>query len=877
VQPSFFAIAAGAPRALASPAQVCAVWTDVLRAVRPTRLKGLFPSAPPAGESDWALRTGILIQDLRASLAEGALRIGDVLRKDGPASEEPERWDDLAELERRYLRQLAGLGLADPCEVEIGIASAPAFDASIRRIVVACVPDPSPLMVRALTALAANVPVLILIHAPESLAEAFDDWGRPIPERWDAREIAIPDEDANLHVCVSPGAQARAALDLAGEALAAGTAAIGVPDAEVGAALTPLLEERGLIPFDPAGLPLAQHPLFGLLEAFGDLARTRSFQSLARLLRRSDLLDAVARNRRAPAAAVLADLDRIHAEHLPCGAEDAFARRSGADSPLGRAFAFVREHLVSFEEKPFDAAVRGLLQSVYQGRTVQGEDAEGRSFLLAAEGLNGLLDEMPDSFLKAVGFDNGQALGLLLERGRHTAFYPEPPEASVDLEGWLELPWNDAPTLIVAGFNEGFVPDGRLSDVFLPNAARVSLGLRSDAERLARDAYTLASILGWRRACGGRVCLLVGRFSAAGDPLRPSRLLFRCDDDTLVSRCRRLFHGAEDPRPNVPPSVSFRLHADAMEPPAERLQSRTVSVSDFRTYLACPFRFYLRRVLGLEPVEARKSELDAFEFGTLVHDALRVLGEDRSLVGARDPGAVHAALSERLDGGVRRQFGRRPPLSVAIQVEAARQRLLHAAQVHVRTVSEGWRIVDVEKPFDCCLEEVVLNGRVDRLERHERTGAVRALDYKTGERGDPPEKMHLGPVRDTTPPYAQVAFGDKPRAWTDLQLPLYRHLIAQSGSYAGPISTGYFVLPRAVRDTDVMMFEGLDDERTRHAVACARGVLAELAARHFWPPAAADAERDPFAPLFPVDPEAGFDAEAFRMFLARSSGAGVAR
>jgi ATP-dependent helicase/nuclease subunit B len=172
---------------------------------------------------------------------------------------------------------------------------------------------------------------------------------------------------------------------------------------------------------------------------------------------------------------------------------------------------------------------------------------------------------------------------------------------------------------------------------------------------------------------------------------------------------------------------------------------------------------------------------------------------------------------------------------------------------------------------------VVLNGRVDRLERHERTGAVRALDYKTGERGDPPEKMHLGPVRDTTPPYAQVAFGDKPRAWTDLQLPLYRHLIAQSGSYAGPISTGYFVLPRAVRDTDVMMFEGLDDERTRHAVACARGVLAELAARHFWPPAAADAEKDPFAPLFPVDPEAGFDAEAFRMFLARSSGAGVAR
>jgi len=869
VQPSFVAVPSGPGSHVATPAQVLAVWADVLRVAGPSRFKGLFPTTPAAGEFDWAFRTGRLIHELRSTLAEGGLRIADVLNREGPAAEEPERWADLAALERRYLKQLMGLGLADPWEAEIQAASAPSMDPSIRRIVVACVPDPSAVMVRALAALAAERPVFVLVHAPESLADAFDAWGRPIPGTWEAREIAMPDESANLHVCASPGAQARCLLDLAGEPLAVGSVAVGVPDAEVGAALTPLLEDRGIVPFDPAGRPLALHPLFGLLETFGELAATRTFQALSRLMRRSDLLDALARTHQAPAQAVLADLDRIHADHLPCAAEDAFTRRANTESPLGRTFAFIRQRLQAFAEQPFDEAVRGLLDAVYRGRSIRTDDLDGQAFVLAAEGLNGLLEEMPASFLKITGLDNGQALALLLERARRTAYYPEPAEAGVDLEGWLELPWNDAPVLVVTGLNEGFVPDGRLSDVFLPNAARARLGLRCDAERLARDAYTLTSMIEWRRTQGGRVCLLVGRTSAAGDPLKPSRLLFHCDDDTLVSRCGRLFRGAEDRRPNVPPSVSFPLHAEAVAPAAGRLPLPSVSVSDFKAYLACPFRFYLQRILRLETVEARKDELDALDFGILIHEALSVLGTEASLVSERDADRVYAALVARFDREVRIRFGRRPPLTVAIQAEAARQRLLHAARIHVASVEEGWRMVAVEASVECRFDGVTLRGRVDRIERNERSGLVRALDYKTGEKGDPPEAAHFGTVRETTPDYARVEFGGRARAWRDLQLPLYRHLLAQSGDFPEAVTTGYFVLPRAVRDTKILPFDGLDAGQTAQAVACARGVLADLAAHRFWPPSEVAADRDDFAPLFSVDPEAGFDVAAFRRFLTQ--------
>jgi hypothetical protein len=84
------------------------------------------------------------------------------------------------------------------------------------------------------------------------------------------------------------------------------------------------------------------------------------------------------------------------------------------------------------------------------------------------------------------------------------------------------------------------------------------------------------------------------------------------------------------------------------------------------------------------------------------------------------------------------------------------------------------------------------------------------------------------------------------------------------------VTTGYFVLPRAVRDSGLRPFDGLDDALTAKAVACARGAIADLSARRFWPPAQVDADRDPFAPFFPVDPEAGFDVEAFLRSLRKA-------
>src|SRR6185295_6534232 len=93
---------------------------------------------------------------------------------------------------------------------------------------------------------------------------------------------------------------------------------------------------------------------------------------------------------------------------------------------------------------------------------------------------------------------------------------------------------------------------------FLPDSLRALLGLRHDSARFARDAYLLSAMLAARHANGAVVCM-TGKLSATRDPLKPSRLLFRCADAQLAERAARLFGAAEVARPSVPASISFKL------------------------------------------------------------------------------------------------------------------------------------------------------------------------------------------------------------------------------------------------------------------------------------------------------------------------------
>ncbi|MDD5093904.1 MAG: PD-(D/E)XK nuclease family protein [Dehalococcoidia bacterium] len=833
---------------IANKTEVSAIWAHLLMNADLKHLCGLFPARIPEQRLSWALHTGRMIQRLRDALADGGYRIADVHREFDSVLEEPQRWQDLAELETAYFARLSQVGKRDPIELMIEQTSKPELPARIERIIIAAVPDPTPLLIRALENLAKRISIVILIHAPESLADWFDQWGRPIPEKWRDSRIVIPDPQANIILAGSPPSQSQKALHLmAAEKDRFGPAdiAIGVPDPSITPHLWAELEDRGLLPFDPAGKPATEHPLFHLLDSFHTLATEGSYQSFSAFLRHADVLERIGLSPHL----LLEELDRFQNEHLPSGWKDIADRFSTKTCPpqfdnLEKAVAFTQRLIDDFERIGLDSAVRSLLQMVYEIRTVDPAKPEDGEFIEVAKLIDATLREFESETVSILGLGKRETLALLIQRLGEQRYSLMRKGAVIDLEGWLELPWNDAPFLIVTGMNEEMVPASRLGDIFLPDSLRIQLNLPDDSMRLATDIYILQELIESRKAAG-RVSLLAGKTSSAGDPLKPSRLLFYCDDTELPHRAERLFGDAEERRDNHPPTISFRLMVGAGSKPAPT----KMSVTQFKDYMACPFRFYMKHILGMEALDDQKTELDAMDFGSLVHHALKQMAQNQRMRRCENASELAGFLSTEAEKWAEERFGKSPPLQIEIQLLAAIQRLSAAARVQAELVGEGWEIHKSEWRVETSLKGMQVSGRIDRVDRHRQTGRIRILDYKTSEKATKPEAVHLLSASKDARDYARVFIAEKEKRWGDLQLPLYRLMLL--GDFAGPIEFGYFNLPKAITETGLTIWEDFNDKLMKSSKGCAEGVIEDIQNGRFWPPAA-KVQYDDFAALFPA-------------------------
>ncbi len=843
VPPSYFLVTGGeSPVVECSAAVSQAVWAHTLRAVPPDA----FPIAlkVPEGGCDaaWALRTGRQFQSLRAVLADGGVTIADVVARLGEALPERERWVELAALEQRYREQAHAFGVADPCDVKMRRAERPVLPEGVSRVVVAGVPDPSLLTLRALERLADTVSVEVLIHAPESLESLFDGWGRPLPDAWRTREIPLPDGADGILLAGTPEAQAACVIDTI-EAVdarwGAGDLAIGVPDVEVIPHVMAALSDQGLRAFDPGDRPMSRHRLFHLIAAVVALHRDGSYEALRAALRHPDLLGRVASTGGVAGDAVLTELDRLQNDHLPpdVSAVRAVLARKPPDraTALGAALAALDALIAPLGVASVHDAVAALLRDVYAGRMLDANDGTDQDFLRAAGCVMDVLDEFRAAAMESLDLSEADRLQLFVSRLGESSYPCDRDAAQVDLEGWLELPWNNAAVLIVTGMNEGCVPDGRLSDVFLPDALRVRLGLRHDALRLARDVYLLSAMCACRRR-DGVVRLICGKVSGAGDPLRPSRLLFRCPEADLPGRAARLFDAPREERLTCPATVSFRLRPAAAGVKAEERTIERLPVTAFHDYLACPFRFYLTHLLDMASLSDDKRELDARDFGSLVHHVLEQLA-DPELYALSDAGLLGDALEGAARAWVRRRYGARPALPVLVALDAAVQRLHAAAQCHVALPTVGWEPLRVEQKATLQVGGLTVSGRIDRVDRHRDRGTLRVIDYKTSDRAVHPAESHLSTARADTPSFALAGIQVRGRnlCWTDLQLPLYRAMVTAMG-LGGDIELAYFNLPKAIVDTGMAVWDEMNEALHETAMACARGVALAIAERRFWPP-----------------------------------------
>ncbi len=222
-------------------------------------------------------------------------------------------------------------------------------------------------------------------------------------------------------------------------------------------------------------------------------------------------------------------------------------------------------------------------------------------------------------------------------------------------------------------------------------------------------------------------------------------------------------------------------------------EKHVFSPSQLETYLNCPFQFFCRHVLKLEPIdEPRELDEDLTERGSVVHDVLEAFEKLRAASDGSEPDealmarVVDRALPRDRDGLGDLEAGFREIERGQVErtvAEYLRQRVEYrSGPPAVPTWFEyafGEPETDHPEPFELRLGDQAarLKGRIDRIDVLESSDGprFRVIDYKSG---SPPSGKDVTEFRM-------------------LQLPLYAMAVERflfEGGRAGPRDVGYWGL-----------------------------------------------------------------------------------
>ncbi len=794
-------------------------WVEALRSSDRRALEPVLPALPAADDLEEWLALARMLGRLHRELAAEALDCRSVADCGAnlPGFREEARWQALAAIQQRYLRVLDGLELWDLQTARL-FAIRHVECRSDSPIVLVGTPDLNQAQRMMLDQVREQVTALVF--APPEARDRFDDHGCLRPEAWQAAAIELSDD--RIEVVDDAAAQAEAvvrAIAAWGGRYSAEEIALGVPDERIIPDLQRRLAQFGLRTRYGAGTPLGRSGPYRLLAAVAEYAAGERFSAFAALVRHPDLDRwLLGRGIRGD---WLTQLDRFHSEHLPYRLTREVLR---ADEDLGllrRVFGTVRElvhGLLQPEPRRLShwaGPVLDLLVEVFGGRPLDTAVPADRATLAACEEVKSAAEglvSVPGPLMPSV--TGAAALRLILRELESGTVPPPADRGALELLGWLELPLDDAPAMVVTGLNEGIVPSSLNADLFLPNRLRRALGIEDND---ARDAYALtlltASRADWK--------LIAGRRTGEGEPLTPSRLLFACDEETIARRTRAYFKSGESgggpiAGPLRSGRATTRLDVPRPKPLAKPVES--MRVTEFRDYLACKYRYYLRHRLGLGAIDDAAEELDGGLFGSLAHEVLCRFGAGPLKASERDD-EILAWLNAALDEAVAEQYGGQPRAVVRVQVEQLRRRLTAFARWQAERAKQGWTIEHVEyAPEKASLmvdnKPMGLRGRIDRIDRNaDDRWAI--FDYKTSDTPREPDEAHRRDDR-----------------WVDLQLPLYRHLVGEL-KIVEPV-LGYIVLPKDVAKTGELP-AAWDAAALASADEAAAEVVRAVRKQDFWP------------------------------------------
>lgn len=792
--------------------------------------------------SDWLPLVKSLIA-LHRELSSEVFTFRQVLKRvnEIPGFPEIERWETLAKIQRHYFDLLESYELWDR-QTARTVAVFNKECETDKRIVLIGTVDLNQSTRRMVELVQQKVDVLIA--GDPSMADKFDDCGCLVAAGWLDEKINV--DHSKIKTAENPAEQAELVIDWLAELngrYPINEIQVGVPDSQVTPFVARALEENEIESIDLSGESTALSRPVTLLKILGEYLQSQRWDAFAELVRHPDVYRMI--SSQVKNSVWLEQVDKYQNKALPARLPINNLPKPVVQSSIYSVCVVIQNWLSPILANETNAAenckrIREVLLNVYGELKLDRRLEPNRKLLAAVSKLQSAILELESAAgLDDLEVDPALTIRIIYDSVSGESYIKRSDPNSLELAGWLELPLSDANAICVTGMNDGVVPSVESANVFLPNSLRSFLGLMDNSRRFARDAYAIQVI----NRCRDDIQFIMGRRDVENSPLLPSRLLMSCDPNELPTRALDFFNYKSTRPPrfwlNKADRFADRQSLAIPEPTEKWLIDQSFSVTDFKKYMACPYRFYLSRVLKLKSVDDRGFELEASEFGNLFHDLVESFGRSNAK-DSNDKKEIEEYLLDELAKMSRERFDVQRQVSVSIQLKHLERRLKAFAVAQADWRKQGWKIQEVESTsyqakIDVDGIDAIIHGRIDRIDANEDDQRLAVLDYKAFENHKSPNETHVKRNRRVKQnEYVPVEKDE----WVDLQLPLYYHLIAQSKFKAddrSKIVVGYFVVPGEVDKTGVVKADWRE-ECLDNAFERAREIISDIRNQRFWPP-----------------------------------------
>lgn len=291
--------------------------------------------------------------------------------------------------------------------------------------------------------------------------------------------------------------------------------------------------------------------------------------------------------------------------------------------------------------------------------------------------------------------------------------------------------------VLVIGADAEHLPSQAQETLFFSNAVRRELGLATRASRQHQQLRDLAELL-----FSHRQVVLCWQTMQDGEPNPLSPWIERLQLILkLAGKAPLPLHRADVPLRRLQPVV-----AAMPAPSAGVLLPPKLSASGYNSFVACPYQFFAGRMLGLSAIDEFSDMPEKRDYGDWLHQILNTYHQTLRDAEPAIPVARRADLLAEISARVFEKALNEHPAALGYYTrwQKAMAPYLEWANAHE---AAGWRFAFGEQAFEKPLAwsdgEMILHGRIDRIDKHE-DGARLVLDYKTGSRDALRRKLKEG-------------------------------------------------------------------------------------------------------------------------------------